>query len=216
MLFQELHRPAHLIGGAHILVEAAVGQFIGIEPDAGGILERSPRRLDGGARRKRAGLGVLLPFAGEHVFGAGDFEAMDSGNARPLEMHLAEDGRGVTGLAKLAGQGGLVFGERSREAGDTGHVGHLSGEQALAGRRADWRVAVVVRKTRALGSEPVELRSAGRAVAVRTQDIAGMVVGEDKEEVRPPGRAGREKRRTDGAESGAAGEWLRQGGTSRR
>ncbi len=40
-------------------------------------------------------------------------------------------------------------------------------------------------ESRPLRRQPVEVRSPRQAIAIASQDVAGMVVGEDEEEIRP-------------------------------
>jgi hypothetical protein len=96
-------------------------------------------------------------------------------------MNLAKNRREITRISKLPGEGRLVVRKRRHQARHPGHVRHLAGKDGLPGRSAHRRIAVVRRETRTYRGQAIEIGSLRLGVSVRSEDIAGMVVGHDEE-----------------------------------
>ena len=173
-----------LIERAHVLFEARVGEFFRVEPDTGGIFEGMPGRFGRQACGNGARLDGLVPIASYFAFGSGDIKAVQAGLTGHVEMHFAKNGGGITGLLQLTREGGFVFGERRRKAGDTSHVRHLPGEKTLARGRADRGIAIVGGEAGALRGKAVEIGCVDERVAVTAEHITGVIVSQNIEQVR--------------------------------
>lgn len=77
----------------HVVLVARIGEFFGVEPDAGRVTERPPGRLGEDARFDFARLNLLAPGFLKRGVHQGDVEAVHAGGRRPVEVHLAEGRR---------------------------------------------------------------------------------------------------------------------------
>src|SRR5258708_2645255 len=111
---------------------------------------------------------------------------MHARSAGPIEMHLPEYRGCIAGLLKLFGDGRLVFGERSGQPRHSRRRRQLTCEETLTRWRADRRIAEVPREPDALSRERVEMRRAREPIPVRAENVPGMVVGENENEIRLP------------------------------
>ncbi len=162
-------------GAAHLLEGEGLGEFFGVQPLFGGGAEGLP-----GAGRFAD---VFLPAAVDAVFGHGGGEAVHAILAGPIEVHFAEDSGAIAGVGEQVGESASFFGERSLERCDAGGVGIESREEGLARRSADGGVAVVGGEAGAFGGEAVEIRGAGELVAGGAEDVTGVIIGDEKEEI---------------------------------
>ena len=201
------------VSAAHVVVVPREGQLTGIQPDAGRIAEGAPLGgLGGNSGGGGTRLYVRKPGPGDFALGHHDVEAVQAGRGGAVEVHLAENRGPVAGPAELFGQGRLVGRERGAQQRHAGRVRQLAGEERLARRSTHRRVAVVRGEARGLGRQAVEVGGMGGAVAVAAHHVAGMVVGQDEQEIGlPRGARGRlparERRGSQAAQQGATADW---------
>ena len=116
------------------------------------------------------------------------------------EVPLAEDRRPIPGRGEYLGNRGLIgVHQRPPEIGidDPGPVVVPAGHQAGPRRRADGRDAEVLEPD-ALPREPVKMGRLDHGIAVIAEVAEAHVVGDDHEDVGPPGRPGLPLRRPRG------------------
>src|ERR1041385_508274 len=106
---EELLCPTGLIERSHVVFMPRIGQFVGIQPDARRVLERTPWWFGCHAVRYGLGLHVLGPRASEFLLREGHIESVETWLGRPVEMHFAVDRSRVACFFQLARQGRLVF-----------------------------------------------------------------------------------------------------------
>jgi hypothetical protein len=181
---QILNRLAGDVGTAGFLVEPSEREFVGVQPDPGWVAERLPLGglgSDAGGERPR--LYVARPRFRDFVLGHDDVEAVKAGLGRAVEVHLAEDGGPVSGFLKLLRKRGLIGRQWSGEHRHARGVRQLAGEERLAGRSADRRIAMMRRESHAFGGEAIQVGRPRESVAVATKHVSGMIVGEDEQKI---------------------------------
>src|SRR5579883_2181523 len=98
-------------------------------------------------------------------------------------MHLAEHGGAIPGCVELACEGRLIRGQWCWKARDACAMREHPREKRLPRWRADRRVAVVAGEPSALGSQAVEVGRSREAVAIGAEDVPGMVVRQNEQEI---------------------------------
>src|ERR1043165_3082420 len=95
-----------------------------------------------------------------------------------IEMHFAEDRGLVSGFPEGLRQRRTSDGKRRRQPGHSSGVRQHSGQEGLGRGGASGRVAKTPPKPKPPGGEPVEMGSRSEPVAIRSQYVTGMIVGE--------------------------------------
>ena len=186
MFIQEMAGLLRHPGAAHLFIAARERQFLGVQPDARGILHWAPRRLGANRCEIRRRSHGIRPSLLNHIFGPGGRKAMQSRPPRSVEVHLAKHGRFVSVRCQRLRQSRTVVRQRCLEHRHTHGVRQLAGQDRLPRRRAHRRIAVVPRKMGSFGNQTVQVGGLRQTIALRAKDISGMVVRNHEEQVRLP------------------------------
>jgi hypothetical protein len=183
-----LHALARDEGPAHVFVIARERQFLRIQPDARRVFERAPLRFHGGAVGEGLGLRALIPRLRDFALGHHHVEAVQARRGRTVEVHFPEYGGVVPGSPQLLRERRLFVVERRLQHRHACRGGHLPRQKRLPRWRAHRLIAVVRSEPRPLRGKAVQVRRLGETVAVASEHVSGMVVGDEEEEVGlPPG-----------------------------
>ncbi len=177
-----LARPLGEIRAVHLLLRDSFRPARAVEPHAGRILERMPRRLHFHARRNRRGRLRAKPFA---IVGRVHAQ-VETVRQIAVEVHLADRRRVEPRQAVGLGQRHFRVGQRRFQPRHAQRARIAAGQERLPRGRTHGRVAVSPLETNALGRQPIDVRRSHLRVAVSTRDIRRMIISADQDNIRSP------------------------------